>query len=71
MSLEKRLKRLENRHPKQRTVEEMTDNELAELVTGIPGTKFDDLTNEYLQIVGCYDAVESHKEYRPVDRLER
>ena len=51
MSLEKRLDRLENYYPKQRTVEEMTSDELAELITGIPGTKFDDFTDEYLQAV--------------------
>jgi site-specific recombinase XerD len=27
------------------------------------------MTNRYCQAVGCYDAVESHKEYGPVDRL--
>ena len=51
MSLEKRLDRLEGYCPKQRTVEEMASDELAELITGIPGTKFDDLTEEYLQTV--------------------
>jgi site-specific recombinase XerD len=29
------------------------------------------MTNRYCQAVGCYDAVESHKEYGPVDRLGR
>ena len=29
------------------------------------------MTNRYCQAVGCYDAVESHKEYGPVDRLVR
>ena len=29
----------------------MTSDELAELVTGVPGTKFNDLTVEYLQAV--------------------
>ena len=51
MTIKKRLDRLEDYCPKQRTVEEMTSDELAELVTGIPGTKFDDLTDEYLQAV--------------------
>ena len=51
MSLEKRLDRLEGYCPKQRTVEEMTSDELAELVTGIQGIKFDDLTDEYLQAI--------------------
>ena len=51
MSIEKRIQKLENRSPRQRTIEEMTNDELAELVTGIPGTKFDDLTDEYLQAV--------------------
>ncbi|MFC1968852.1 hypothetical protein ACFLVX_05685 [Chloroflexota bacterium] len=50
-NIEKRLDRLEGYYPKQRTVEEMTSDELAELVTGIPGTKFDDLTVEYLEAV--------------------
>jgi site-specific recombinase XerD len=27
------------------------------------------MTNRYCQAVGCYDAIESHKEYGPVDRL--
>ena len=27
------------------------------------------MTNRYCQAVGCYDAVESHKKYSPVDRL--
>ena len=51
MSLEKRLNRLEDYCPKNRRIEDMTNDELAELVTGIPGTKFDDLTDEYLQAV--------------------
>ena len=51
MSIEKRIQKLENRSPRQRTIEEMTNDELAELVTGIPGTKFDNLTDEYLQAV--------------------
>ncbi len=29
------------------------------------------MTNRYCQAVGCYDAVESHKKYSPVDRLVR
>ena len=51
MSLEKRLDRLEDYYPKQRTVEDLSNDELAELVTGIPGTKFDDLTVKYLQAI--------------------
>jgi site-specific recombinase XerD len=27
------------------------------------------MTNRYCQAVGCYDAVESHKKYSPVDNL--
>ena len=27
------------------------------------------MTNRYCQGVGCYDAIESHKRYSPVDRL--
>jgi len=27
------------------------------------------MTNRYCQAVGCYDAVEAHKQYSPVDRL--
>jgi len=52
MSLEKRIEKLENKTPRrQRTVEEMTDDELTELVTSIPGYKFEDLTDEYLQAI--------------------
>ena len=51
MSLEKRLHRLEDYCPKQRPIEEMTSDQLAELVTDILGTKFDDLTDEYLQAI--------------------
>ena len=51
MNIQSRLDKLENYCPKQRRIEDMTDNELAELVTGIPGTKSDDLTDEYLQAV--------------------
>ena len=29
------------------------------------------MTNRYCQAVGCYDAVEAHKQYSPVDRLVR
>ena len=29
------------------------------------------MTNRYCQAVGCYDAIESHKRYGPVDRLGR
>ena len=29
------------------------------------------MTNRYCQAVGCYDAVEAHKSYSPVDRLVR
>jgi len=29
------------------------------------------MTNRYCQAVGCYDAVESHKRYSPVDNLKR
>jgi len=29
------------------------------------------MTNRYCQAVGCYDAVEAHKQYSPVDRLAR
>lgn len=29
------------------------------------------MTNRYCQAVGCYDAVEAHKRYSPVDRLNR
>ena len=40
MSLEKRLDRLGDYCPKQRRIEDMTDDELAELVTGIPPHTF-------------------------------
>jgi site-specific recombinase XerD len=29
------------------------------------------MTNRYCQAVGCYDAVESHKKYSPIDRLAK
>jgi site-specific recombinase XerD len=29
------------------------------------------MTNRYCQAVGCYDAVEAHKLYSPVDRLSK
>ena len=51
MSLKKRLDRLEDYCPKQRTVKDLSDDELAEIITGIPGTKGDDLADEYLQAV--------------------
>ena len=51
MNIQSRLDKLENYCPKQRTVKDMTDNELAELITGIPGTKSEDLTEEYLDAV--------------------
>jgi len=28
------------------------------------------MTNRYCQVVGCYDAVESHKQYSPVDNIK-
>ena len=28
------------------------------------------MTNRYCQAVGCYDAVEAHKRYSPVDNLK-
>ena len=27
------------------------------------------MTNRYCQAVGCYDVIESHKRYSPMDRL--
>lgn len=51
MSIEKRIERLENQHPRRRRIEELTSNELAELITGVKGTKADDLSIEYLQAV--------------------
>ncbi len=51
MSLEKRLYRLENRYPRQRTIKEMTNGELVELITGMLGIKTDELTDEYLQAI--------------------
>lgn len=50
-NIKKRIEKLENRSPRQRTIEELSDDELAELVTGVPGTKSDDLTDEYLQTI--------------------
>jgi hypothetical protein len=29
------------------------------------------MTNQYCQAVGCYDVIESHKRYSPVDRLTK
>ena len=51
MKIKKRVDRLGGYCPKQRAVEDLSNDELAELVTGIPGPKFDDLTDEYLQAV--------------------
>ena len=51
MSLEKRLHRLENYCQKHREVGDLNDDERAELVTGISRTKFDDLTDEYLEAI--------------------
>ena len=52
MSLEKRVQKLEDRTPRRRrTNREMTDDELAEIITGIPGTKSDDLTDDYLESI--------------------
>ena len=52
MSLEKRVQKLEDRAPRRRrTNREMTDDELAEIITGIPGTKSDDLTDDYLESI--------------------
>ena len=49
MSLERRIQKLENRFPRRRrTNREMTDDELAEIITGIPGTKADDLSDDFL-----------------------
>lgn len=49
MNLKNRLDKLERGYRKRWTVKNMTDDGLAELVTGIPGTKSDNLTDEYLQ----------------------
>ncbi len=49
MSIEKRLHRLEDYCPKQRTVKDLSDDELAEVITGIPGTKREDLTDDDLK----------------------
>lgn len=49
MSLEKRLDRLEDYCPKHRTIEDMTDDELAQLITGNPEAKASDLTDDILR----------------------
>jgi len=51
MTIKKRLDRLEDYCPKQRTVKDMTDDELAQLITGNPDAKASDLTDEYLQAI--------------------
>ncbi len=38
-------------------------------VAKVTGTYDMMMTNRYCQAVGCYDAVEAHKIYSPVDRL--
>ncbi len=50
-NMEKRIERLENRHPKHRTVKDMTDDELAAIITGNLDAKASDLTDEYLQAI--------------------
>lgn len=51
MNLEKRLGKLESYCPRRRRIEDLSDNELAELVTGIEGVELDAVSNEYLQAV--------------------
>ncbi len=29
------------------------------------------MTNRYCQAIGCYDAIESHRKYSPIDNLGR
>lgn len=51
MSLEKRLNRLEDYCPKQRQIEEMTSDELAQLITGNPDAKAADLSDADLEAI--------------------
>jgi len=51
MSLKKRLHKLESYSPEQRRIEDLSDDELAEFITGTPGTKSDDITDGYLQAI--------------------
>jgi len=48
MNIAKRLHRLEDFLPRARAIEELSDDELAEVITGIPGTNSDELTDDYL-----------------------
>jgi len=49
MNLKDRLNKLERGYPKQRMLRYMTDDDLAQLITGDPDTKASDLTNDTLR----------------------
>ena len=49
MNLKNRLDKLERGHPKHRTLKNMTDDELAQLITGNPDAKASDLTDDILR----------------------
>jgi len=49
MNLKGRLDKLEWRYPKHWTVKNMTDDELAQLITGNPDAKASDLTDDILR----------------------
>ena len=51
MNLKNRLDRLEGYYPKQRTVKNMTDDELAQLITGNPDAKATDLSDADLESI--------------------
>jgi len=51
MNLQKRIDRLESHHPRQRRIEDLSSNELAELVTGIEGVELDAVSDEYLEAI--------------------
>ena len=51
MKLEKRIRELEGRYPKGRRPEDLTDDELAQVITGDPSAKSSDLTDEELEAI--------------------
>lgn len=51
MSLEKRIRELENWVPRRRATKDMTDDELAELITGKRDTEADDLTDAEIEAI--------------------
>jgi len=49
MNLKNRLDKLERGHPEHWTLKNMTDDELAQLITGNPDAKASDLTDDILR----------------------